>query len=108
RGAAGGAVTAERAAALQAVGVTDVPVRSPMTCRAGRGVCRRCYGADRATGALVELGTAVGIIAAQSIGEPATQLTMRTFHSGGAATAAGITLSLPPAVERVGRPHGQP
>jgi DNA-directed RNA polymerase subunit beta' len=66
-----------------------------MRCQAPRGMCRRCYGTDRSTGELVELGTAVGVIAAQSIGEPATQLTMRTFHTGGAATAADITLSLP-------------
>src|SRR5262249_57225545 len=58
-------------------------VRSPMTCQASLGVCRLCYGMDLATGALVEEGMAVGIIAAQSIGEPGTQLTMRTFHIGG-------------------------
>ena len=58
-------------------------VRSPMTCQAALGVCRLCYGMDLATGTLVEEGMAVGIIAAQSIGEPGTQLTMRTFHIGG-------------------------
>src|SRR4051794_10764391 len=58
-------------------------VRSPMTCQAPLGVCRLCYGMDLSTGALVEEGMAVGIIAAQSIGEPGTQLTMRTFHIGG-------------------------
>ena len=58
-------------------------VRSPMTCQAPLGVCRLCYGMDLATGTLVEEGMAVGIIAAQSIGEPGTQLTMRTFHIGG-------------------------
>ncbi|MDW8104813.1 MAG: hypothetical protein RMK92_07335, partial [Armatimonadota bacterium] len=60
-------------------------VRSPLTCEHHRGVCAKCYGRDMATGKLVEIGTAVGIIAAQSIGEPGTQLTMRTFHTGGVA-----------------------
>src|SRR5205807_6933003 len=63
-------------------------VRSPMTCQAALGVCRLCYGMDLATGTLVEEGMAVGIIAAQSIGEPGTQLTMRTFHIGGVARRA--------------------
>ena len=63
-----------------------IHVRSPMTCEASLGVCRRCYGMDLATGNLVEEGMAVGIIGAQSIGEPGTQLTMRTFHMGGVAT----------------------
>ena len=65
-------------------------VRSPMTCQAPLGVCRLCYGMDLATGALVEEGMAVGIIAAQSIGEPGTQLTMRTFHIGGVAEPAEV------------------
>ena len=60
-----------------------IQVRSPMTCDAPLGICRKCYGMDLATGAMVEEGMAVGIIAAQSIGEPGTQLTMRTFHIGG-------------------------
>ena len=66
--------------------IEKIQVRSPMTCEASLGVCRRCYGMDLATGQLVEVGMAVGIIAAQSIGEPGTQLTMRTFHIGGVAT----------------------
>ena len=66
-------------------GILQVPVRSPLTCEARRGVCRICYGYLPASGELVEFGQAVGIIAAQSIGEPGTQLTMRTFHSGGVA-----------------------
>ena len=61
-------------------------IRSVLTCAARRGVCKRCYGRDLATGRLVELGQAVGVIAAQSIGEPGTQLTMRTFHIGGTAS----------------------
>ncbi len=76
--------------------VSAVRVRSPLLCQARSGLCRMCYGADLATGKLVGHGTAVGIIAAQSIGEPGTQLTMRTFHSGGIAGAQGdITQGLP-------------
>ena len=73
-----------------------VKVRSIMTCKAREGVCRMCYGRNLATGRLVEIGEAVGVIAAQSIGEPGTQLTMRTFHTGGVATGgADITQGLP-------------
>src|SRR6185369_2664498 len=73
----------------------EVRVRSPLTCQAARGVCRLCYGIDLASGALVEEGTAVGVVAAQSIGEPGTQLTMRTFHIGGIHNKDDITLGLP-------------
>jgi DNA-directed RNA polymerase subunit beta' len=76
-------ITVEQARKVEALGVDKILVRSPMTCKAPLGVCRLCYGMDLATGALVEEGMAVGIIAAQSIGEPGTQLTMRTFHIGG-------------------------
>ncbi len=69
---------------LKEAGIEKVTIRSVLTCEAKHGVCRKCYGRDLATGKLVELGEAVGIIAAQSIGEPGTQLTMRTFHIGGA------------------------
>ena len=76
--------------------VGRVKVRSIMTCKAREGVCRMCYGRNLATGRLVEIGEAVGVIAAQSIGEPGTQLTMRTFHSGGVATGGSdITQGLP-------------
>jgi DNA-directed RNA polymerase subunit beta' len=75
-----------------------VPVRSPLKCELETGVCRACYGRSLATGSLVELGDAVGIIAAQSIGEPGTQLTMRTFHTGGVA-GQDITQGLPRVVE---------
>jgi DNA-directed RNA polymerase subunit beta' len=75
-----------RAKELEKAGFDKIMVRSPMTCDASLGVCRLCYGMDLATGALVEDGMAVGIIAAQSIGEPGTQLTMRTFHIGGVAS----------------------
>ncbi|MSO82110.1 MAG: DNA-directed RNA polymerase subunit beta', partial [Acidobacteria bacterium] len=72
--------------AVQEGGIEKVRIRSVLTCAARRGVCARCYGRDLATGRLVELGQAAGVIAAQSIGEPGTQLTMRTFHIGGTAS----------------------
>jgi DNA-directed RNA polymerase subunit beta' len=75
----------DQARKIEQLGVDKILVRSPMTCQASLGVCRLCYGMDLATGNLVEEGMAVGIIAAQSIGEPGTQLTMRTFHIGGTA-----------------------
>jgi DNA-directed RNA polymerase subunit beta' len=78
----------EHARKIEQLGVDKILVRSPMTCQAPLGVCRLCYGMDLATGNLVEDGMAVGIIAAQSIGEPGTQLTMRTFHIGGVARRA--------------------
>src|SRR4029077_10401078 len=70
----------ETANAIQASGIERVRIRSVLTCESQRGVCALCYGRDLATGKLVEMGMAVGVIAAQSIGEPGTQLTMRTFH----------------------------
>ncbi|MCL6502432.1 MAG: DNA-directed RNA polymerase subunit beta', partial [Pirellulales bacterium] len=76
-------ITPEIARKIEELGLEKIQVRSPMTCDAPLGVCRLCYGMDLSTGALVEEGMAVGIIAAQSIGEPGTQLTMRTFHIGG-------------------------
>ncbi len=75
--------------------IPQVQVRSPLTCELRHGVCRKCYGRNLARGTLVEVGEAVGIIAAQSIGEPGTQLTMRTFHTGGVAGAEDITQGLP-------------
>jgi DNA-directed RNA polymerase subunit beta' len=78
-------ITWDQARHIEKLGIDNVVVRSPMTCEASLGICRLCYGMDLATGALVEEGMAVGIIAAQSIGEPGTQLTMRTFHIGGTA-----------------------
>jgi DNA-directed RNA polymerase subunit beta' len=78
-------ITVEIARRIEDMGLERIQVRSPMTCEAPLGMCRLCYGMDLATGALVEDGMAVGIIAAQSIGEPGTQLTMRTFHIGGIA-----------------------
>ena len=86
--------------AMVGAGVGEVKVRSVMTCDSKVGLCAMCYGRSMATGKLVDVGEAVGIIAAQSIGEPGTQLTMRTFHTGGAATASGdITHGLPRVVE---------
>jgi DNA-directed RNA polymerase subunit beta' len=76
-------ITPESARKIEEMGLEKIQVRSPMTCDAPLGVCRNCYGMDMSTGSLVEEGMAVGIIAAQSIGEPGTQLTMRTFHIGG-------------------------
>jgi len=84
---AGGEIDEEACARIAAVGLERVRIRSGLTCEARRGLCARCYGRDLATGRPVEVGTAVGIIAAQSIGEPGTQLTMRTFHIGGTASA---------------------
>ncbi|WP_404320551.1 DNA-directed RNA polymerase subunit beta' [Arthrobacter luteolus] len=76
-------------------GVTDIKVRSVLTCESAVGTCALCYGRSLATGKTVDIGEAVGIIAAQSIGEPGTQLTMRTFHTGGVASAEDITQGLP-------------
>ncbi|HEX8340671.1 MAG TPA: DNA-directed RNA polymerase subunit beta' [Tepidisphaeraceae bacterium] len=80
-------ITLEMANKLKELKLESTRVRSPLTCESGRGVCARCYGVDMSSGKLVEEGLAVGIIAAQSIGEPGTQLTMRTFHTGGVGTS---------------------
>ena len=76
-------------------GVENIDIRSLLTCRSKEGVCIKCYGKNLATGNTVQVGEAVGIIAAQSIGEPGTQLTMRTFHTGGVTSSADITQGLP-------------
>ena len=81
-------ITREIATKIEEMGLEKIQVRSPMTCDAPLGICALCYGMDLSTGAMVEQGMAVGIIAAQSIGEPGTQLTMRTFHIGGIASRA--------------------
>jgi DNA-directed RNA polymerase subunit beta' len=81
--------------ALLEAGITAVKVRSVLTCTSGSGVCAMCYGRSMATGKLVDIGEAVGIVAAQSIGEPGTQLTMRTFHQGGVTGGADIVGGLP-------------
>ncbi len=99
----------EVATQLEDIGVKSVKIRSPLTCRTRFGVCARCYGRNLATGQLVEIGEAVGIIAAQSIGEPGTQLTMRTFHTGGVAGVEDITAGLPRIEElfEARKPKGQ-
>ncbi|MCH7839080.1 MAG: DNA-directed RNA polymerase subunit beta', partial [Planctomycetes bacterium] len=83
-------VTKEIATQIEGLGLDKIRVRSPMTCESPRGICALCYGMDMSTGKLVEEGMAVGIIAAQSIGEPGTQLTMRTFHTGGVAQKTAV------------------
>ncbi len=83
------------AAQIQALGIASVLVRSPLSCQLRHGICAMCYGRDLGRGKLVAIGTAVGIIAAQSIGEPGTQLTLRTFHTGGVAAGGDITVGLP-------------
>ena len=81
---------------IQNAGVTEVKARSAMTCELNHGICAKCYGIDLGRGMVVDLGSAVGIVAAQSIGEPGTQLTLRTFHAGGVAIGGGdITTGLP-------------
>ena len=80
---------------IKAAGITELEIRSVMTCRAHVGVCARCYGSNMSNGQCVKVGESVGIIAAQSIGEPGTQLSMRTFHTGGIASAEDITQGLP-------------
>jgi DNA-directed RNA polymerase subunit beta' len=82
-------VTEDVAGAVQAAGLERMKIRSVLTCESRRGACARCYGRNLATGKMVEMGEAVGVIAAQSIGEPGTQLTMRTFHYGGTASRVG-------------------
>src|SRR5690606_3515362 len=101
-------ITEEIAERLMEAGFKQVHIRSVLTCRTRHGVCARCYGRDLAIGRVVDVGTAVGIIAAQSIGEPGTQLTMRTFHTGGVA-GEDITQGLPRVEElfEARKPKGQ-
>ena len=105
---AGQEISEELADAIEAAGIESVPVRSVLTCETRYGVCSKCYGRNLATGKMVEIGEAVGIIAAQSIGEPGTQLTMRTFHTGGVA-GFDITQGLPRVEElfEARKPKGQ-
>ena len=101
-------ISDEQAHAIEAAGVESVRIRSALTCRSRHGVCSKCYGRNLATGVLVDVGEAVGTVAAQSIGEPGTQLTMRTFHTGGIA-GGDITQGLPRVEElfEARRPKGQ-
>ena len=88
-------ITEQIAEKIVDAGIEEVEIRTTLTCNTEHGVCQKCYGRNLATGNLVEIGEAVGIMAAQSIGEPGTQLTMRTFHSGGVAGGEDITQGLP-------------
>ena len=101
-------ISDDEAKAIEAAGVTEVHIRSALTCRSRHGVCCKCYGRNLATGVVVDVGEAVGTVAAQSIGEPGTQLTMRTFHTGGIA-GGDITQGLPRVEElfEARRPKGQ-
>ena len=92
-------ITEQVAEKIINAGVTKVPIRSVLTCKTDHGVCRKCYGRNLATGSEVEIGEAVGIMAAQSIGEPGTQLTMRNFNTGGVAGGDDITQGLPRVTE---------
>ena len=98
---AGEEITEEDAARIEQTGIESVRIRSVLTCESRRGVCVKCYGRNLATGRMVDLGEAVGVIAAQSIGEPGTQLTLRTFHIGG--TAARIAEQSKITVKRAGK-----
>lgn len=84
-------ITPEKAQNIQNAGIKEVEVRSPLHCKRTHGLCQKCFGIDLSTNKLIETGTAIGVIAAQSIGEPGTQLTMRTFHTGGVAGDTNIT-----------------
>ena len=88
-------ITPDQADAIEAAGITQVHIRTVLTCRSRIGLCSKCYGANMASGRIVRIGESVGIIAAQSIGEPGTQLTMRTFQVGGVAVSDDITKGLP-------------
>jgi DNA-directed RNA polymerase subunit beta' len=105
---AGEIITEDHVELINAAGLTQIPLRNVLTCRTRHGVCRKCYGRNLATGSVVDVGEAVGIIAAQSIGEPGTQLTMRTFHTGGVA-GEDITHGLPRVEElfEARKPKGQ-
>ncbi|MCJ7679081.1 MAG: DNA-directed RNA polymerase subunit beta', partial [Anaerolineales bacterium] len=91
----GGTIDMDMALAIGRSGVQEVNIRSPLTCELPFGMCAQCYGLDLGRGKMVEMGAAVGIVAAQSIGEPGTQLTLRTFHTGGVAAGGDITTGLP-------------
>ena len=91
---AGEEITEDKADAIEKAGIEMVEIRSVLTCESKKGVCRKCYGRNLATSKMVQMGEAVGVIAAQAIGEPGTQLTLRTFHSGGVAENAAANASI--------------
>ncbi len=101
-------ISAKQADEIAGAGITSVDIRTGLTCRSKNGICAKCYGKNMSSNEIVAIGEAVGIIAAQSIGEPGTQLTMRTFHTGGVANAADITQGLPRVAEifEARRPKG--
>ena len=102
-------ITAPIAEKIVNAGITSVNIRTALTCKSEHGVCAKCYGSNMATGLEVDIGEAVGVIAAQAIGEPGTQLTMRTFHTGGIASTGDITQGLPRVEElfEARRPKGE-
>jgi DNA-directed RNA polymerase subunit beta' len=97
--AAGTMINEDEANKIEALGIKEVTIRSVLACKTKLGICSKCYGANMSSWNPVKIGEAVGVIAAQSIGEPGTQLTMRTFHTGGVASAVDITQGLPRVVE---------
>ena len=101
-------ITEAMANAVDEAGIKEVEIRTVLTCKCRNGICAKCYGKDMASNKLVALGEAVGIIAAQSVGEPGTQLTMKNFHTGGVSTASDITTGLPRVEElfEVRKPKG--
>ena len=116
--AAGSLLNEEQVDAIEALGIDEVKVRTPLTCETRYGLCAKCYGRDLGRGQLVNVGEAIGVIAAQSIGEPGTQLTMRTFHIGGAASRTAVasqleskstgTVRFSPQMRYVTNPRGEP
>ncbi|MBQ7262176.1 MAG: DNA-directed RNA polymerase subunit beta', partial [Synergistaceae bacterium] len=92
---AGEIITGDLASKIDKLGIEEVWVRSPLACALKHGICQKCYGSDLSSRHLIPIGEAVGVVAAQSIGEPGTQLTMRTFHTGGVRSAEDITQGLP-------------
>ena len=102
-------ITPKQAKAIVKAGIKEVEIRTALTCKSRHGICAKCYGRNMANNNMVQIGEAVGTIAAQSIGEPGTQLTMRTFHTGGVASAADITKGLPRVEEifEARRPKGE-
>jgi len=91
----GEAINLKKALRIKELNIPEVRVRSPLTCKCKRGICQKCYGLDLGWKKMIDIGEAVGVVAAQAIGEPGTQLTMRTFHTGGVAGEADITRGLP-------------